>query len=408
MTPFRLAYLNLFRRPLSTWIAILGISVAVATSGILLKIYTLSHSRFSTLANEGQSVVGAKAGGIDILLGSLNLEGGYPGFVPYNLFASIHSHQAVQFEDGAVSSPSYIRAVIPFLYFADFEGYRVIGTSADFIHRPLNSDSPQLATGQWLKDGARDDVVVGSEVAKAQRLTVGSEIRVHTAVGSVPEGFSLHVIGLLAPTGRIWDYALFSSIEEAQLRLAKVDLRDKSIWGTKVLNYFLIYHGPEATPGLRSLIDQRTVGQMISVQNEIEHLERLTGTGRNLGLLLTVLILLLSSASVATMMIARFESMAVQLAILRALGFQKVQIAYWLLWEGLILGFIAVVIGASIDFAFFPWIRSVSGLNLPSYVPNPNLQSATVWLAAIAVTVLAVVLPLLRLYRQDVNAALKS
>jgi putative ABC transport system permease protein len=238
VTPFHLARLNLFRRALSTWISILGIAVAVAASGILLKIYLLSHSRFATLANEGQSVVGAKAGGIEILLGSLNLEGPYPGFLPYNLYQSIHDQQTVQFEDGAKSTPSYVRAVIPFLYFADFGDFRVIGTTPEFLKRPFASDSPELAQGKWV--GAGDEVVVGAQVATAGALTVGSDIRVRTAIGSVPQGFSMRVTGILAPTGKIWDYALFSSLENAQTRLAQVDLRGRSIWGSKILSYFLI------------------------------------------------------------------------------------------------------------------------------------------------------------------------
>jgi putative ABC transport system permease protein len=418
MTPFRLAILNLFRRPLSTWISILGIATAVAASGILLKVYILSQSRFQTIAREGQSVVGAKAGGIEILLGSLNLEGPYPGFLPINLYNSIKSQQTVRFEDGGESTPSYVTAVIPFLYFAKFGDYRIIGTTADFMKRPTPADNPELAEGTWVIQPG--DVVVGASVAAEKSLKPGSNLRAETVTGasssgvsggvsgSVAKGFEMHVSGILKPTGKIWDHALFGSLEDAQRVLSQTDLLEHSIWGANVLNYFLIYHDASAFPRLKSLIDQRTVGQLISIESELKNLENLTGTGRTFGLLLTCLILFLSSTSVAGMMVARFDSMSVQLAILRAIGYERSEIARWLLWEGLILGIIACVIGAIVDFSLFPWIRSVSGLDLPSYVPSPIFQSAIVWLAAIAVTIAAVAIPLMRLYRQDINAALKA
>ena len=406
MSPFRLALLNLFRRPLSTWIAILGIAMAVAASGILLKVYLLSQSRFQTLANEGQSIVGAKAGNIEILLGSLNLEGPVPAFLPYNLFLSLKAQQNVKFEDGAESKPSYLKGVIPLLYFARYGQYRVIGTSSDFLHRPYSPDSPELAAGKWFE--ATGDIVVGSKVASDKSLSPGQVIRVQTVVGRTTLGLEMKVSGILKPTGKIWDYALFSSVEDAQGTLGRADISASSIWGQNVLHYFLLYHGPEGLQPLRSLVDQRTVAQLVPIDDAIARLEKLTGTGRAFGILLTCLILFLSSSSVASMMVARFDSMSVQLAILRAIGYERSQIAQWLLWEGVILGVIACVLGAAVDFSLFPWVRSLSGLDLPEFVPSPVFQSAIVWAAAIFVTIAAVTIPLMRLYRQDVNASLKA
>lgn len=404
MTPFRLALLNLSRRSLSTWIAILGIATAVGSSSSLLKMYLLSQSRFETLAAEGQSLVGAKAGSIDILLGGLNLEGPPPGFLPQNLYMSLKARQAVRFEDGATSQPSYLRAVIPFLYFARFGEFRVLGTSDEFFHRPVEADSPRFAEGQWTPG----ELVVGSRVAEDKGLRPGSSIRVETVIGSEARSYEMKVAGVLKPTGKIWDYALFTSLEDGQRTLSAQDLSGRSIWGANVLHYFLLYHDAAGGDALKSLIDQRTVGQMISIREQIERLHVLTGTGRTFGFLLTCLILFLSSSSVASMMVARFDSMSAQLAILRAIGYQRSEIASWLLWEGIMVGVVACLIGAAVDVAVFPWIRAASGLELPSYIPSPFLQTSVIWLAAIAMTVAAVMIPLLRLYRQDVNASLKA
>src|SRR5689334_19056388 len=99
MTSFRLAILSLIRRRTPTFIAFLAISVSVAFSGILLRLYVLSGARFSGLAKAGEAIVGAKSGGVEILLGALNLEGEYPDFIPLKLYASLAARSGVQFED---------------------------------------------------------------------------------------------------------------------------------------------------------------------------------------------------------------------------------------------------------------------------------------------------------------------
>lgn len=417
MSAFQLARLNLLRRPLSTLISGLSIAVAVAASGVLLKVSLLAQSRFQTLALEGTSVVGAKAGGLEILLGSLGLEGEWPDYLPYNLFRSIQSQQEVRFEDGGVSKPSRIRAVIPFLHFATYDSYRVIGTSAEFVKRPLSQDSPEIAEGQW--SASRGETLVGAEVARQNDIHPGSMLRAHAKEHSgehsgerseptTSQAIELRVSAVLKPTGHAWDYAVFTSIEEAQESLAKAGIGARSIWGANVLSYFLIYHDPAEYPQLESLINRRTVGQIIKIDSEVEHLQKLTGTGQSMGFLLTCLILFLSGTSVAAMMVARFDAIAVQLAVLRAIGWSKSEISRAVFSEGAIMGAAAVFVGAILDIAIFPVVRSVSGLDLPPYISTPYLQTSIVWIAAIIATVAAVIIPMFRLYRQDVNASLKG
>ncbi|MEN0057611.1 MAG: hypothetical protein AAGB31_02155, partial [Bdellovibrio sp.] len=137
MNPLRLAFLNLSRRKVSTVIALISIALAVACSGVLLRLNELAESRFETLARGGDALVGAKSGGLDILLGALNGEGDYPGYLPYKLYESLKAEQTVFFEDGSHSKPSYIRSVIPFLYFARYADLRIVATDFSFVERPV-------------------------------------------------------------------------------------------------------------------------------------------------------------------------------------------------------------------------------------------------------------------------------
>ena len=411
MTSFKLAFLNLTRRRVSSLIALTAIAVAVACSGMLLRLHILSNARFSTMAEIGDAVVGAKAGGIEILLGSLNLEGPYPDFVPYNLYNSLKEQESVFFEDGVHSGPSYIRAVIPFLYFAKYKNYRAIGSDEDLVNRSDLNNTPRLKEGKWASGFG--EAVLGFDVAFNEKLALNDKIVLTPwpKETNSEEGSKLdfRVVGIMSKNNNVWDRAVFSNVKQAQ-NILRAFNQGSSIWAENVLNYFLIYLNEGGLHQLQELINKRTVGQVISVTEQKDKLLELSGSGRKLGLLMTIMILLLGALSVAGMMVARFDAMTVQLAVLRALGYEKLHIAGWLVWEGLLLGIAACLIGASIDLLCFPWVRDLLGSTLPASeaVKSYFYYSAPVWAAAITATTLAVSIPIIRLYNQDIHFSLRS
>lgn len=405
MTPFRLALLSLTRRRVPTLIALVSIALSVAFSGVLLRLYVLSGSRFSSVALGPDAVVGAKAGGIEILLGALNLEGRYPGFIPYKLYASLKNRHAVQFEDGARSEPSFVKSIVPFVYFGKFRGFRVIGTDDGFL------DSHKVGQGRWVTSDA--EVVLGASAARREGVKVGDKIVVETWTSDsvASSGLtSLEVVGILEPTGKAWDSGAYSRLEAAWKTFQAADLGDASIWKEQVIHYFLVYLEPGGFPKLESLINRRTVAQGIDVPAEFRRLEALTGSGRDLGLLVSILITLLGALGVTAMMVTRFDAMGTQLAVLRAMGYEKKEIRSWLLWEGALLGTSASFAGALVDLAIFPLVRNLLG----SALPPPHLVTVTlfssgpVWAWAVLGTTTAVFLPLYRLYHQDVHFALRA
>ena len=99
MNPLRLSYLYLKRHLFTTVVTVAALSIAIAAVTVLLQPEVLSHSRFDTLAPQGDAIVGAKSGGIDILLGALNFEGEIPSYLPQNLFETLKAKKDIQFED---------------------------------------------------------------------------------------------------------------------------------------------------------------------------------------------------------------------------------------------------------------------------------------------------------------------
>jgi putative ABC transport system permease protein len=414
MTPLRFAVLNLSRRKTPTIIAIAAIAISVACCGILLRLNQLSENRFTKLGRGGDAIVGAKAGGIEILLGALNGEGSYPEYLPYKLFESLSAEQTVHFEDGAESKPSYIRSIIPFVYFGQYHNFRIAGTNESFLARPNPEDSLHLAVGHWAAN--QGEIILGDAIAKATKfnesgLKVGDFILAQTWAGD--EGvrnMSLKISGILESTGTAWDRMAFSNLATAHVNLANIDLSKRSIWGPQVLNYFLVYLKPGGFRTLASLVNRRTVGEAIEVSTQKQRLENLTGSGKKIGLFVTILILALSALSVTSMLITRFEAMSLQLAVLRALGYKRSALGKWLLWEGFLLGLCACVIGGLMDLAGFPIMRSLLAGALPpsEIVSSTVFQSFPIWITAIAATTASVFVPLYRIYHQDVHYSLRE
>ncbi len=408
MSPFRLAFLSLVRKKVSTLIALTSIALSVACGGLLLRLYLLSSSRFETLPTEYDSVVGAKSSGIDILLNSLHSEGEYPGFIPYKLFLTLKSGQTIGFEDNESSQASFIKEIIPIVYFGILDKFRLVGTDPEI----MQASDLHFSDGVWPT--TLDQVSVGANVASSLRLKVGDSIEVAPWVGDFhPSGhLAFSISGIIARSNKNWDNQIYTSVDAAHRFFAQdiESMKTRSIWGPQVLNYFLIKTQINGFIPLENLINKRSVAQVIGVDREVERLRAMIGIGKYLGVLVSVFVIILGGLSVAGVIITRFDSMTAQLAVMRAIGFGKRQITQWLLWEGFLLGMTGCFLGGLLDFIFFPVLRSLLEEALPAnqWTNIYIFQSFPVWAGAGIATLVAVFIPIYRAFRQDIHDSLRG
>lgn len=427
MSAFRLAFLDLVRRPLSTVIAVISIALSIATAGTLLRLGVLAEKRFASMAGGVEAIVGAKSGDLEILLGALNGEFSRarpPAYLPLKLFESLKAAAPVKFEDGAQAQPSFIKIIVPFVYAGtlqdsatEFHAAAVVGTDESLLAIDAGEHRLRLREGAWTQ--APGELVLGASLAGAFRLgqvvTVDPLIAAPPGTGPEPNAQTLgqpmpfKVVGILEPTRTAWDRQAWTSLASARVMLSHTRLRN-SIWGADVLNYFLIDLEPGGAVKLEALVNDRTVGQVVDVATSRAKLQALTGSGRDVGLVVVILVLAMAVLSLASVLIARFESLSLQLAVLRAIGYSKRELTAWLLCEGLLLGLVACLLGATLDAAAFPAIRSVLGSSLPAadLVASSVFESWPIWCSALVATVLSVAIPIIRAQRQDVHASLRA
>ncbi len=412
MTSLELAWTHLIRKKTSTLIAIIGLSISVMASGLLLRTYLLSKARFNSIANTSDAIVGAKSGSIQLLLGALNLEGEYPDFIPSNLYHSLSKGQNIQFEDGSTStSKNIIETVLPFLVFAKFENYRVIATNEQFIQSNYSS-LPKLASGNWPQN--QNEVILGNAVAENKSLSLGQTIVANVWLDreqQIHDQVNLKIVGILKPTQKSWDNGLFTNFYTSDLVLTKSESQINSIWKTNLLSYFLVYLRPDnsfkSMQWLRSLINQRTVAQTVATDTAIKELEDLTSSQQSLGLLVSCIIIFLGALTAIMMMLTRFEGMSQQLAVLRALGYKKSELTKMLFYEASILASTSILIGAIFDGIIFPIVEQTF-FNATELYNIAIVNSYPVWIAATLGCWLSVIIPLIKLYKQNIHTSLRN
>ena len=399
MTAFQLAWKNLSRQGGPTFILIVSLGLALGGASLLYRVYALQKDRYQSLSNGPQAIVGAKASGIEILLGGLHLEDFNPGYVPSNLYLTIKKGVPIKFEDGTVvESSRFVQRVMPMLFVSEIGSSPVIATDNTMMDFLKISPSPLEVR----------HIVLGYAVASENNLKVGDtvplKLRNYTWFQK-----EMKIGSVLPEMNSIWDHAAFMDLDEAQNWL----LETKSghpVWGANVLHYFLIEMNMIGFPAIRSLINERSVSQLISVSDERQKLENLIGAGGRVGLLVVSLILLLAGLAIGGMMNLRTEALRVSAAVLRAIGFPKTFVAKWLLFETIMIFGIAFLLGLIVEWGLwwllYPHLKSTLPTYSTSDLPAIFLV-APVWGAALIFAILGMCIPYLRLASQDVHQELK-
>jgi hypothetical protein len=399
MTALQLAWKNLTRKGGPTFILIVSLALALGGASLLYRVYVLQKDRYESLATGPQAVVGAKASGIEILLGSMRLEDFNPGYIPSNLYQTVKRGIPLKFEDGTVvDSGQFVQRAIPILFVSKIGDSPVIATDKTMLD--FLKVSPSALESQ--------KVAVGSMLASENNLKAGDPIKL--SLRSFTWFQKDFTIGAILPeTNTVWDRAAFINLDEGQNWLLETKA-GHPVWGPNVLHYFMIEMNMIGFPAIRSLINERSVSQLISVSEEREKLQNLIGAGSRVGLLVVSLILLLAGLAIGGMMNLRTEALRVSAAVLRAIGFPKSFVAKWLLYETMMIFFISFFLGLVVEWGLwwlvYPHLKSTLPTNPVSHLPAVFLV-APVWGAALIFAILGMCIPYLRLASQDVHQELK-
>ncbi|MEO8344312.1 MAG: FtsX-like permease family protein [Betaproteobacteria bacterium] len=423
MSIFHLALAYARRRSLATLLVVVLLAIGVATVALTLLISRELEAHLTRDAEGIDLVVGAKGSPLQIVLAGVYHVDVPPGNIPL---------AAVQF----LRKNPMIAQVIPLSLGDSFRGFRIVGTEPEFVAQYGGS----LAHGElW---SLPLDAVLGSDVARASQLRVGDRF-----VGShgFAEGGGAHadarytVTGVLAPTGAVIDRLVLTSLasvwavherhhdddDDGDHARGTAAAKESGSSGDKVapaatpstampgptreVTLALVkYRTPLAAASLPRTINKET--ELVAASPAFETARLLTVFSAGVDMI-RAFAWILVAASTLMLFVALAQALderRYDLAIMRALGASRVQVATVLLTESLVLAAIGAVLGLVIAHlaaaAIGWWLPQAAPLAAAArhFVPE---EWAIVALA-LAAGIIAALWPAWRAYRLDVAATL--
>ncbi len=399
MTPWRVAWLSLWRRPFSSLLAMAAMALSVAVAGRLARVAESVHRQADELYAAPQALVSAKG---DRLENYLAFQGLRPRTVEplHGNLAKLLCHELNPVE-GCVTG------LVP----ATLGPHALVGLGEDFpaalkkLGLKLGQGNPPQKPWQALA-GAATPFALSASVTPTLLAT-------EQRSRQKPALTDILVSGRLAPTGTRLDSAVF---------LALADTQDM-VFQMGVSGYFATDPPPEPVgfiwlwlaPGksardeVRLKVNAKTTAAFVDLEQARADFLDLTATGRLAATAASFLAVALVVMGNAALMMARFEGLTAQLAVLRAIGRRPMEVAAWVLMEGLCLTLCGAALGGLLELAISPGLGLAGFLKTDAQVVRgffPFL--ALVWGLTAFSGALSGLPVLWRLYRMDVHEALRT
>jgi putative ABC transport system permease protein len=412
----KLTWANLINRPMSTFLTVATLLVAVSLISILLQFTAFVDQRLEKDTAGVDLIIGAKGSPLQLVLSALYHVDVPPGNIP------LKNAQAI------MRDPQ-IRRTTPLALGDSFRGYRVVGTLPSF----LNLYGSEVAEGNVWKHPQQ--VVIGSRIHHELGMDVGQKFVTTHGLASADADAAEHeqapyeVVGILAPTGSVVDRLIVTSVDSVWHAHGTghegddhdddhaghddhdelIDLRTADPTGREVTALLIEYRSPIAAVRLPRIINSQQGLQAAVPAIEITRLfslsEGLVSGARVLG----IIFVLIGGLSIFVTVSNATSHKTYDIALLRSMGARPTTVFMQQLIEGTA---IAVISGAfGILFAhLILFIASLALEPLQAIGLNGGLFTVSeiyLFVGTVFVGIIAVMWPAARSYRLDPIILLK-
>lgn len=410
MILLRLALQSLRNRWLTALLAILAIAVSVILLLGVEKIRNGAKASFANTISGTDLVVGARSGGIQLLLYSVFRVGNATNNMTWRSYQAIKSRPEVAW-------------VVPLSLGDSHRGFRVLGTTADyFVHYKYRRDrSLKLTEGAVFND--MFDAVIGADVARDLGYKVGDPMVIAHGLGKI--GIQQHddtpfrVSGVIAKTGTPVDRTVHVSLEAIEAIhvdwQGEVQRTDRSTPASVLREMDLTPQSiTAALVGVTSKIKTFALQRYVNTYRSeplsailpgltLYELWALIGTAETALFVVSFMVVVTAILGMVTMIFATLSERRREIAILRSVGAGPRTVIGMLVSEALILSAAGVAVGAAATYILLYLLRPIIddwyGLYLSIEAPT-----GTEWLVLAGIVAaggIAGLLPAVRAYRQS-------
>ncbi|WP_299714120.1 ABC transporter permease [uncultured Tenacibaculum sp.] len=363
MNIWKITLQNIKSKPLYTFLSVFTLALSV---GLLLGIQQLKssfkHQIEKNLAGI-DLVVGAKGSPLQLVLASVLHLDNPTGNISYK-------------DAKKIGKNPLIKTAVPISYGDNYKGYRIVGTTDDF----LKLYKAELEKGTTTKKSL--EVVIGATIAEKLKLSIGDTFL--SSHGLIENEIDVHnevftVVGILKPTYQaidrliitklesIWDAHDHHDHEEGEHDEHKgheiddqhnehdheehheTDLEDheheSSQEDKQVTSLLISFKNPVALLTMPRKINESTNMQAALPKYELDKLYSYTGIGFKTINWIAYLILIISGMIIFISLYKMVKERAFDLALLRTFGASNFQLIKMMVYEGLLIVLTAFISG---------------------------------------------------------------
>jgi len=395
------------------------LSIAVSTSLLIGVEKTRKSARtsFINTISGTDLVVGARTGGVQLLLYSVFHIGDATANVTWKTVTDIKKRREVKW-------------VVPIALGDSHQGYRVVGTSREYFEKFRYRRNIPLQFFQGKKFSDLFDAVLGADVARKLKYKIGDKIVLAHGTGPVSIGKDhgdtpFRVSGILEPTGTPVDRAIHVSMEAIEAihvgwetgafsdqgnkkspkNLRKMDLSPKAVTALYIglktrMSTFSLQRWINTYPQepITAILPGVVFGQLWSMIGNVEKALLIVSTMVVFTAILGMIISILAS----------LNERRREMAILRAIGAKPIQVFALFSAEAIIITFFGVLIGFfglyGILFLIQPYIENLTGLYVG--IASPEWNEIMLMITILAASGLAGIIPAFQAYRTSLSDGL--
>ncbi len=192
----KLAWKNIWFKPLNTILSILLLTASVAIITVLILVEKQFEEKYQSNLDGVDLVLGAQGSPLQLVLSSVYQVDDPTGNISYDSVKVWMKHP-------------YVKKAIPLAYGDNYVGFKIVGTTPDYMEKYQGT----LAEGNVFEHNF--EVVVGAEVAEKLNLKLGDTFKgTHgsAAEGEVHDHGEYVVVGIASKTGKVIDNLILSNI----------------------------------------------------------------------------------------------------------------------------------------------------------------------------------------------------
>lgn len=400
----RLALKSLFSRAVTVSLTIFAIALSVALFLGVEKLRTGAKASFADTISGTDLIVGARSGGVQLLLYSVFRVGNATNNVTWQSYQDIASRPEVDW-------------IVPLSLGDSHKGFRVLGTTPEFFDRYKYRGGRSVTFTQGAAFDDLFDAVVGADVAAALGYDLQDSIVVSHGVASFTDHYDkpFRISGILGKTGTPVDRTVFVSLEaieaihidwqgggRSQNTISADEVRQMQLTPKAVTAAMVGTTSRLKIFGLQRWINEYPEEPLLAILPgvELSELWSLIGVAETALIAVSVMVVITALLGMAAMIFSGLNERRREMALLRAIGARPWTILLLLTTEAALMSLTAVTLGIGLLYTGL-WlararIDAAFGLYIEITPPSPRewLVLGGVIFAGIAVSLL----PAIRAY----------